>query len=180
MPSNVTMYDHADIVRHFLRIEADKPQWGPIRDTVLAWCDLDDNHLFNACKRWDSERSDTNPVFQYTIYERSCQIDGWKREAINGHAIYSCGINDGVNVDLDDVAGNLFDFAHKYSSKHGEFNQDLEPADGERAIIIVVEHSDPNRDGKYELIDGAHRAVAEFRRGKTSLEAFVGVTRAGR
>ena len=167
----------AEVMRHFLRIEASHVKYHTRRNEILSWGSLPDEQLLERARCFANERDDTNPTLAYTIGTKkadySSRIAYWKHESINCAEIYTCGIAPQMCHDIAAVTGNLRDFALKFSSKYSEFtcNQPLFQND---VVIIVVAQRKQGKNGTYELVDGAHRLVAICLGGVEAVEAYVG------
>jgi hypothetical protein len=145
-----------------LRTEASRSQYSDQRLKLLDWCDKPDDELFRLTRRFANGRLDTNPFFAYTVGTRnddqSGRVQNWTKERVNCANLFTNDISPVMSAALDRVRGNLCAFALRFASKYPEFKPLSMPLDG--CVLIVVAHRRPNKDGKFEVIDGAHRGVA--------------------
>ena len=167
----------AEVVRHFLRLEASRQKYRHIKEKILSWCELPDQETFEKARHFADEREDVNPTLAYTVgtpkADFSERINFWKRERIKCSEVYTCGISPRMLPDIRGVAGNVRDFALGSAATFQEFNG-CPPISGDAAIIIVVAQLKPGMKGVYELLDGAHRLIAICRAGAEEIEAYVG------
>jgi ParB/Sulfiredoxin domain len=166
----------AEVVRHFLRLEATRTEFADRKDELLAWCGLPDAEVICKARQFAEERDDVNPVLVYTVGVRDdsryLRVASWTRERVRCRDIYTCGISPCMRDDINAVGGNLLAFALQSSGKYPEFRPLGELSDVSR-ILIVVHHSRDDRHGEYEIIDGAHRAVAFCRARIDDVDAYV-------
>jgi hypothetical protein len=166
----------AEVLRHFLRLEATRNKFAVSKDELLAWCDLPDAEVITKARQFAEGRSDVNAAFVYTVGVRNDSrhlgVDFWTRERVRCGDLYTCGISPCMRGDIDAVCGNLLAFALQSSGKYPEFRPLGELSDVSR-ILIVVHHSRDDRHGEYEIIDGAHRAVAFCCAGIDGVDAYV-------
>jgi hypothetical protein len=78
--------------------------------------------------------------------------------------------------DLASVKGNIPRFAAEKATRFPEFASGCLP-EGALAIVIVIRQTTPERDGAFELLDGAHRLVALCNAGVETVETFIGYPR---
>ncbi len=164
----------ADVLRHFLRLEASCGRYAERRDEILHWCDLGEGELITRVQQFMKDRGDTNPALLYLVGERASRIVHWNFECVECAAIYSCGISASVNRDLGTVRGNLAEFAERHARKHSEFSGSSDVPQGAAAVVILVAQRTQDKKGTHELVDGAHRFVALCRSGTKSVKAYVG------
>jgi hypothetical protein len=176
--SHVMSIPKADVVRHFLRLEASKAKYKEKKEAMLWWCSLPDEQLLKHARAFADERDDTNPVLAYTVgttkADYSSRIVLWERYWINCTEIYTCGISPSMRPDIDAVAGNLREFAMRFAAKYAEFADRLPLPKGDEAVISTIAQKKHGRRGLYELVDGAHRLVALCRGGVETVEAYIG------
>ncbi len=165
-----------EVLLHFLCMEGKTEE---LLRSYLKWEIHDQSKTANAeqpLKAYVNSRSDVNPALVYLIGtdtdKRYENVDSWCLKWISMADIYTCGINEAVNSDLDDVKGNLSEFALKHAHKYPEFS--LHKANnGEEVVIIVAEQTQNGKNGTYELLDGAHRLVNICRRDGKEILAYV-------
>lgn len=167
----------AEVIRHFLRLEASRREYYKRKEEILSWCRLSDEEMLARVRCFADERHDTNPVLAYTVgtakADYSKRIALWRRECIICAEIYTCGISPQMSSDIDAVGGNMLDFALGPAAKFPEFAEGATlPQEG--TVIIVVEQRKAGRKGAYELIDGAHRLVTLCLSKVETVEAYVG------
>jgi ParB-like nuclease domain len=170
----------ANVVRHFLRLEAIRPQYSARKTEILQWCELPDSELLTQARGFGEERrkllGEINPVFVYTVGvandNRYTCVSSWSRSRILCKNIYVFSISPAMSSDLDAVRGNVLQFALNSAAKYREFRP-LSTLSDDLGTLIVVAQQRPNRDGVYELIDGAHRLVALCRAAVEDVEAYV-------
>ena len=171
----------AEIVRHFLRLEARRSKYSNRKDELLGWCQLSDSEVMVnargfAKKRIDVNPDDVNPVWVYTVGvggdDRSSQVAAWSRERIRCGDIFAPRISSQMQPDIDEVRGNILAFAQGPASKYSEFRP-LAALCEVTGILIVVAQRLQGKDGEYEVIDGVHRLVALCRAGIQEVEAYV-------
>jgi len=166
----------AEVVRHFLRLEATRSKYSNRKEELLAWCGLSDSEMMVNVRRFAGERDDVNPVLVYTVGvrgdDRSSQVAGWTRGRIKCGDIFAPHISSQMQPDIDEVRGNILAFAKGLASKYSEFRP-LAALCEDTSILIVVAHRVPSKDGEYEVIDGVHRLVALCRAGIQEVEAYV-------
>lgn len=165
-----------DIIRHFFKVEATREKFSHLQKELLTWCELPDLQLLDKARGFADSRNDRNPVFVYTIgFEsdnRHMHVASWTKERIRCGDVYTCGISPAMRGDLDSVSGNLAAFASLHAGKYREFRE-LGPLSEEAKVLIVVHQQKEGREGRYELIDGAHRLVGHLLAGSDEVEAFV-------
>jgi hypothetical protein len=167
----------AEVVRHFLRLEARREEYRDRMKDILSWCELPDEQLLKRTRAFADERNDTNPALAYTVgtpkADFSSRIVLWKRGRICCSEAYTCGISPAMSRDIDAVAGNVCEFASRFATNYVEF-RDARLPQGEAAVIIAVAQTKQGKNGKYELIDGVHRLVALCRCGVEAVEGYIG------
>lgn len=167
----------AEVVRHFLRLEARRSKFADRKDELLSWCELSDPEVMVNTRCFAEERDDVNPVLVYTVGaggdDRSSRITSWTRERIKCRDIFTSGISCRMRPDIDALRGNMRAFALGPAKAYSEFRP-LSPLCDISSIIILVAHRRQDRDGHYEAIDGAHRIVALCRAGSEEVDAYVG------
>ena len=166
----------AEVVRHFLRLEAKRPKYSDKEEEILAWCKLSDSEVMERARHWGEQRDDVNPALVYTVGigndARNSRVASWTRERIQCGDIFTCGMSSCMRPDIDAVRGNLSAFALSSAKKYPEFRPLSELCDMQR-IVILVAHRQDGRDGNYEAIDGVHRLVAFCCSGIQEVEAYV-------
>jgi hypothetical protein len=166
----------AEVVRHFLRLEAQRSKYSGRKDELLSWCELPDSEVLEKAKGFAEERDDVNPVLVYTIGirkdDRNERVASWTRERIKCRDVFTSGISSRMRSDIDAVRGNIFAFAQGPASKYSEFRP-LAALCEITSTVIVVAHRVEGKDGEYEAIDGAHRLVALCRAGVQEVDAYV-------
>jgi hypothetical protein len=166
----------AEVVRHFLRLEARRPKYSDRRDELLAWCELSDSAVMMNATRFANERDDVNPVFVYTGGitgdDRSSRVAAWSRERIKCGDIFAPSISPQMQDDINEVRGNILAFAQGPATKYSEFRP-LVALCEVTGILIVVGHRVQGMVGEYEIIDGVHRLVALCRARIQETEAYV-------
>ncbi len=169
------MVKPAEVVRHFLRLEATHPKYAGRQDELLAWCKLSDAEVLDRVRGFAGERDDINPALVYTVGVRNdtrhSQVSTWTRERVMCEDIYTCGISSCMRTDIDAVRGNLLEFSY-CCNKYPEFRP-LLPLTEISSIVILVDHQKPDRNGQYEVIDGVHRLAALCCAGIQDVEAYV-------
>jgi hypothetical protein len=105
----------ADVVRHFLRLEALRPKYQKRKEELLSWCELPDNELMLKARQFAEERDDVNPTLVYTVGtpkdNRYTRVASWKRERIKCKDIFTSGISSAMLPDIEVAKGNIWDFA---------------------------------------------------------------------
>jgi ParB-like nuclease domain len=166
----------AEVVRHFLRLEAGRSKFANRKDELFSWCELSDSEVMAKARRFAEERDDVNPVLVFTVGARgddhSSRVASWTRERIKCRDIFTSGISSRMRPDIDAVRGNMLAFALGPAMKYSEFRP-LSPLCDISSIVILVAHRRQTRDGQYEVIDGAHRLVALCRAGAEEVDAYV-------
>ena len=167
-----------EVVRYFLRLEAGRKKYSDLASDLLSWVNLPDRELLIQARKFADQRDDTTPLLVYTVGtskdDRSNSISIWKREFLKCAQIYTLGISQNMLADLEQVKGNVLNFALQYATKYPEFSNPPQRPDGKIPRLIVIAQSNPSSKGSYELIDGAHRLVALCRLGDETVEAYVG------
>jgi hypothetical protein len=171
----------ADVVRHFLLLEATRQRYSARKTEIVQWCELPDSELMARARTFGEERKkltgEINPAFVYTVGvasdDRHTLVRSWSRDQIPCKDIYVSDISSSMAADLDSVGGNISKFAMNSWAKYPEFRPLLMSPD-RLGTLIVVAQPRPDRDGVYELIDGTHRLVALCRAGVEAVEANVG------
>ena len=165
-----------EVLAHFLRLEASRPQYTARKDEILSWCQLPDAELRERAMQFSNERPDVNPVFVWTIGtqqdDRFKCVESWRRERIKCRDAYTSGISHAMRDDLHNVRGNIKVFALGEAKNYPEFHT-LSPLSQITSLVIVIAHRKPDKDGIYEVVDGAHRLVAICRAGVEEVDAFV-------
>ena len=153
----------AEVVRHFLRLEATRSKYSDRKAELLSWCDLSDSDLITKARQFADERDDVNPALVYTVGVRNDSryrgVVSWTRQRVRCKDMYVCGISPAMRCDIDTVRGNLLAFSLRFSGNYTEFRPLAELCELS-SIVIVVCHRQDNRDGEYEIVDGVHRLVA--------------------
>ena len=166
----------AEVVRHFLKLEATRRNYSDRKDELLSWCTLSNSEVMAKARDFAVQRDDRNPVSVYTIGlpgdDRHTRVANWTLERINCREIFSSGIAGNMEADINAVKGNLYDFANGPANKYDEFRP-LGPLCEITGRVIVVAKQVEGRKGKYEAIDGSHRLVALCRNECPDVEAFV-------
>jgi hypothetical protein len=167
----------ADVVRHFLRLEATRPKYSQRKNELLAWCKLSDSDVLAKARHFGEQRDDVNPALVYTVGvgndARYREVTSWTRERVRCVDIYTCGISSCMRADIDAVRGNVAAFAAQSSSNYPEFRSSSHLSEIS-SIIILVHHRRPHRDGQYEAVDGVHRLVARCCARVRDVETYVG------
>lgn len=167
----------AEVLRHFICMEAERPKYADMREEMLKWLDLPDQKLIRKVRKFEKTRNDDNPTLGRTIGTRanSNWVSHWVLASIDLADLYTCGINPKMKDDLDSVSGNLKRFVDAgYATKYPEFRLDPVPSTWRARVVIGVARSEFSREGNIELIDGAHRVVALIANGITSSDAYIG------
>jgi len=166
----------AEVVRHFLRLEAGRPKYSNRRDELLSWCELPDSQMLDKARGFGEQRDDVNPTLVYTggidRHDRHAEVTSWTREQIDCRLIFTSVISSSMRADLDAVEGNLFDFAQGPASEYPEFAPLTTLGELTRTVVLVA-HRVRGRSGDFEAIDGAHRLVALCRAGVLEVDAYV-------
>ena len=156
----------AEVLRHFIRIEATRSKYADERDDMINWTRLPVPDFIQKVYNFAETRDDENPTLVWTIgigenCDRPRKVRRWILANINFDCLYTCGIKEEVDSDLDSVKGNLKCFVNGgYAIKHCcEFCTNRVPIDEER-VIIGIAHCTNNRDGEIEIVDGCHRSIA--------------------
>jgi hypothetical protein len=164
-----------DVLTHFLRAEMTRPTYVARCEEMNAWMALDDEKFLQHVRELSAGRSDVNPVLTWTVGTRENKhhqrVDHWLLAKVPLRSLYSCGINQTVEDDLNAGQGNLFKFAD-VASKYPEFRTNSVPQ-GELATIIGVAHPCAGKVGSVEVLDGVHRAVAMVKKGIAETHAFL-------
>ena len=119
-----------------------------------------------------------NPTLVWTIGNednpnRPFKVRDWVLAKINLECLYTCGINEKINVHLDLVNGNLKSFVKQgYAREHPEFQLDRKPPTS-KAKIIGIAHRASEKQGTIELVDGAHRVVSMLHNNMEQSEAYI-------
>jgi hypothetical protein len=171
----------AEVVRDFLRLEATRQRYSARKTEIIQWCELPDRELLALARNFGEERKkltgEINPALVYTVGvasdDRHTLVRSWSHDQIPCKDIYVSDISSSMAADLHSVGGNILKFAMNSSAKYLEFRPLLTSPES-LGTLIVVAQSRPDRDGVYELIDGAHRLVALCRAGVENVEAHVG------
>src|SRR6266446_5808156 len=108
----------AEVVRHFLKIEATK-QPHDKKDKMLAWCAQPDTELLRAFRAFADECPGLNPFFVWTVgtnkSDQSDRVAYWtKEEHIKCKHLFSGGISEPMLEDLEAVGGNLLRFSSRF------------------------------------------------------------------
>ena len=169
----------AEVLRHFICMEADRPKYADMRHKMLGWLKLSDRRLIRKVRKFEKTRDDDNPTLGWTIGTRANSnyrgVSHWVLASISLADLYTCGINPKMKGDLDSVNGNLKRFVDAgYATKYPEFRLDSIPSEGKARTLIGIARSESNRDGNIELIDGAHRVVPMLANGIMSSDAYIG------
>ncbi len=173
-----TIISREEVLLYFLGVE------GTIEELLrsyLMWEIRNHNKTVDApmpLEHYIKSREDINPALIYLIgieQDKRCdQVDSWHLMRIPTDCIYTCGINDTVNKNLQDVQGNLSAFALKYAHQYPEFGLHIaNDLNCKEPIIIVAEQAKDGKKGNYELLDGAHRLINICRQGGKEISAFV-------
>jgi hypothetical protein len=166
----------AEVVRHFLKVEATRPKFSHRKNELLSWCELPEPEVMVNGRRFAEEREDVNPALVYTVGtpkdDRSSQVAFWSREWIQCRDIFAWSISPRMQSDIDRVRGNILAFALGPAKAYSEFRP-LSSLSDLSSIVILVAHGGRDRDGKYEVVDGAHRLVALCRAEVKEVEAYV-------
>jgi len=173
-----TQVSREDVLLHFLIMEGKMEE---ILLSYLKWevLKLDGNENTNTpLHSYINSRKDINPALVYLIgvgNDKHCNnVSSWNLKKISTADIYSCGINENVNDDLNNVKGNLKDFALNHADKYPEFTlHNTNNIPRRESIIIVVKQKTDDKKGSYELLDGAHRLINMCRQGEKEVWAFV-------
>lgn len=164
------------VLEQFLVDEATRPQYAKDLAALDDWRQLSDADFLVKVQEFAAKRTDTNPGLTWTIgttgNEHHLKAARWVEEEIDIDELFSCGLNPAMKVDLDDVHGNVVEFAHKHGHKYPEFRLNETPAD-ELKRVIAVRHSKAGHNGSLEILDGAHRCVAMAVQGVKRVRALV-------
>ena len=155
----------AEVLRHFVRLEASRSKYADKREEMINWISLPDIAFIQQVHNFAQVRDDENPTIVWTIGSETnkhyLKVRRWFLAKINLECLYTCGISCKMRQDLDSVNGNLKKFVKEgYAKKYGEFHMNFIPSDTETRRVIGIAHLKPDRDGKIEIVDGVHRAVA--------------------
>lgn len=172
----------ADVVRHFLRREASKPEYTGQGGSIRSWCELLDDQLIERARQFARERPDTNPALAYMVgmpgAEFSRKIAKWERLTVRTADVYVWAMAPLVDEDLSKVRGNLSAFAHRFAAQYpDEFPAGRPLPAGDDAVIIAIAQRRDSKEGAFELVDGAHRLVSMCRQGVSTVEAILGCPR---
>lgn len=171
--------DTNEVLRHFICIEATRSKYANKRDDMINWTRLSDTDFIQKVRNFEKKRSDENPAILWTIgTEKDCKrpqkVRRWILANINLGCLYTCGINSKMKSDLDSVKGNLKCFVNRgYTNKYDEFCTNRVPTDEELKVIVGIAHDTDDRDGKIEIVDGAHRAIAMLANGIEYSQAHI-------
>lgn len=132
----------------------------------------------------DAIRCDQNPLLIYTsgVGEHSSAdlIEKWVDEEISVDELFAPAINDELNALLQKARYNLkrtYDENVEFFDSRDEWNQ-RKTLSSEHQRIICLERSKEGMDGKYEVLDGAHRSIGFIRSGVAKVGAYVGYFKA--
>jgi len=170
----------ADVLRHFIIMEASRERYANNAEGMLSWIKLSDDKFIQKVREFEVTRDDDNPVLGWTIGTRRNSlyknISHWISAKVYLDDLYTCGINSEMKADLDAVRGNLKRFVDiGYAAKYSEFKLDSDLPQNEAKILIGIAQFYSDRDGTIELIDGAHRAVTMLSKGITKSKAYIGI-----
>ena len=171
--------DKVEVLRRFIRIEATRSEYANKQDDLRNWIRLSDPDFIQKVRNFEKKRPDENPAILWTIgtekdRNRPQKVRRWVLANVNLDCLYTCGINDEVNSDIDSVKGNLKCFMNEgYATKHCcEFRIGRVPINEKRVIIGIV-HCTDNRDGEIEIVDGCHRVIAMLANGIEYSQAYI-------
>lgn len=169
----------AKVLRHWIRLEANRSRYADRREEMLKWATLSDRRLIRRIRKFERTRDDDNPALGWTIGTRRNKnyqkVSCWVLARVSLPHLYTCGISSAMKDDLNCVNGNLKRFVDEgYAAKYPEFRLDSIPPEGEARTVIGIARVEYGQDGTIELIDGAHRVAAMLANGITVSDAYIG------
>jgi len=164
----------ADVLRHFFGMEMTRDCYAKQRQALEQWLRLDDEEFLSKMSQFHRDRKDDNPALDWTVGSRKSRIASWTQAHIPLGAAYSCGISSSMRHDLDLVKWNLQRFLScGFASKYPEFRLKTVPETVELRTVIAIRRDREGRDGRFQVIDGAHRIVAMLAHGISECPAYV-------
>lgn len=168
-----------EVLEYFLELEATKPAYASRRLEFEAWKKLDDDSFFSLVKRFGNEQEGLNPLLTWTVgtqktlfHNYNKRVSSWCEGIVPLEQVYTMGINQSMKGDLSLSSWNLERFTRSHAQKYEEFQLQRHP--GRSSIrIVVVKHRKIGKIGEYEIIDGAHRAIAMIHQGVRETPAYI-------
>lgn len=174
--SNVT-----EVLKHFIQMEASRPKYTNRKKEMLEWITFPDAAFIKEVEKFKEGRcaeGEENPTFVWTIgtskNKHYLKVSRWVLANVNLQCLYTQGINPAMRNEIEAVGGNLKRFVEcGYARNYSEFQVSLNLPPEEARIFVGIAHHKHDRNGKIELIDGAHRVVAMMSGGLTSAKAYI-------
>ena len=166
----------ADVVRHFLRMEASRESIRRQWPESVEWIKLPDEELLITAREFALEREE-NPALAWTVGTADNSfykmVKAWSLSEIRLDELYTCGVRKNMEPDLNAVAGNLKRFFDTGRANSYPSDFEIRAAPVERQLLMCIDNSRDDKDGCLELIDGAHRAIAMIADGTETCRAYV-------
>lgn len=165
----------ADVVRHFIRMEASREKYANKSGEMREWLKLPDSEFIQKVHEFERSRDDVNPALLWTIGTKGNEISCWTLKKVPLTDLYTCGINSKMKADIDSVQGNLKRFADAgLAKKYSEFRVNSVPSQGDFRTLIGIAQSVDKRDGSIQIIDGCHRAIAMLANSIMKSDVYIG------
>jgi len=165
----IRQVDRREVMSHFIPIEREKMKMPLIDCSVMSTEELEDE-VRNLCF--------SRGAIPFGIYLvgtvndcRNKRIVKWILGAIPVQELYSCGVNPlttdpilkGCNWNLSAACSNL------------PCPQMSKAMDETKEIIVTIKQNTPEKKGRFEVIDGFHRAMALIREGRKEVRSYIGL-----
>ena len=165
----VRLVDRREVMSHFIPIEREKMKKPLIDCSVMSTEELEDE-VRNLCF--------SRGAIPFGIYlvgrrddPRNKLIVQWVLGTIPVQELYSCGVNPlttdpifkGCNWNLSAACSNL------------PCPQMSKAMDETKEIIVTIKQEKQGKNGRFEVIDGFHRAMAMIQEGRKQIHSYIGL-----
>lgn len=165
----IRQVERREVMSHFIPIEREKMGMTPKDCSAMSTEELEDE-VRNLCF--------SRGAIPFGIYlvgrrddPRNKLIVQWVLGTIPVQELYSCGVNPlttdpilrGCNWNLSAACSNL------------PCLQISKSMDETKEIIVTIKQVTPGKKGRFEVIDGFHRAMALIRLGRKEVRSYIGL-----
>lgn len=164
----IRQVDRREVMSHFIPIEREKMEMHPVDCSAMSTEELEDEVRTLCFSRG---------AIPFGIYlvgygndHPNNLIVRWVFGAIPVHELYSCGVNNSTDAILRKCNWNLL-----AARPQMPLSQMSKSIDGTKETIVTIKQHTPVKNGRFEVIDGFHRAMAMIQEGRKQIHSYIGL-----
>jgi len=167
--TKISLVDRSEVMCYFIPIEREKMKMLPVDCSTMSIDDLE-KEIQALC----FPKGESKPIGIYLVGKdddrRNEQISQWVLGAIPVHELYSCAVNPPTDAILKGCNWNLSAACLKLPCP-----QMSKAIDETKEIIVTIKQEKQGKNGRFEVIDGFHRAMAMIQEGRKQIHSYIGL-----